>query len=435
MSRTQLLRLGLFQLAAGVSSVLFLGVLNRVMRVEMGLNLFLVSLLVGGGHYLGALVAIPAGNFSDSHRLVGYRRTAYALGGAAITGLVLAFSPWIARWISASPSVLTISVGFLFFLLEGVSTFIAGTAYLALIVDRATEKQRGPVTGVVWTLLMVGLIAAGIVSGIALREYTFTTFSSLLVFGAVLAGVLSLLALVGQERRERPGKRASESPLSMGQAVRLLLSNQHALAFAAFLMVGMFSYFMQDVVLEPFGGDVFGLTAAQTSRFNAYMGIGVIAGMLAGGMWLIPRQGKCAITAAGCWLMVLAFAGLALSAFANQPRALSGAITFLGLGAGFFTVGGVSLMMDMTSAIHTGLFAGAWTLVQAVAKGPASITGGAIQSILEAFGATQAQAYGAVFSVEAIGLLLAILLLSRVQVKHFRTAIDSFGKLAAQTMD
>ena len=37
MTRPQLLRLGLFQMAAGGLSVLFLGVLNRIMRVELGL--------------------------------------------------------------------------------------------------------------------------------------------------------------------------------------------------------------------------------------------------------------------------------------------------------------------------------------------------------------------------------------------------------------
>ena len=76
MSRKQLLRLGIFQMAAGGLSVLFLGVLNRIMRVELGLDLFLVTLLVDGGHYLGAIVAIPFGHFSDTHRVAGYRRTA-----------------------------------------------------------------------------------------------------------------------------------------------------------------------------------------------------------------------------------------------------------------------------------------------------------------------------------------------------------------------
>ncbi|MBI4632182.1 MAG: MFS transporter, partial [Chloroflexi bacterium] len=79
MNRFQLLRLGLFQLAAGAVSVIFLGVVNRVMRVELGIDLFTVSVLVGGGHYLGALLAIPFGHYSDSHTVFCYRRSVYAL--------------------------------------------------------------------------------------------------------------------------------------------------------------------------------------------------------------------------------------------------------------------------------------------------------------------------------------------------------------------
>ncbi|HHH83603.1 MAG TPA: hypothetical protein ENL35_11540, partial [Chloroflexi bacterium] len=75
MKRRRFLRLGLFQMAAGGLSVLFLGVLNRVMRVELGMDLLTVSLLVGGGHYLGAVIAIPFGYYSDRHPLGGYRRT------------------------------------------------------------------------------------------------------------------------------------------------------------------------------------------------------------------------------------------------------------------------------------------------------------------------------------------------------------------------
>ena len=49
MSRRALLRLGLFQLGAGAASVLFLGVLNRVLYVEMGLDLLLVGVVLGVG--------------------------------------------------------------------------------------------------------------------------------------------------------------------------------------------------------------------------------------------------------------------------------------------------------------------------------------------------------------------------------------------------
>jgi BCD family chlorophyll transporter-like MFS transporter len=92
-------------------------------------------------------------------------------------------------------------------------------------------------------------------------------------------------------------------------------------------------------------------------------------------------------------------------------------------------------MMDMTSAIHTGLFAGAWTLVSAVARGPASIAGGAVHSLLAAGGASQAQAYAGVFALEALGLLFALVLLGQVRVRRFRERVDSFGALAAQAMD
>lgn len=438
MKHIQLLRLGLFQLAAGAASVIFLGVVNRVMRVELGIDLFTVSLLVGGGHYLGALIAIPFGYYSDTHTVGGYRRTVYALGGMVITALILAASPFVALWLSQNQTSLGTLLGFLFFLIEGISTFVAGTAYLALIADLTADKERGRVTGVVWTLLMVGIIATGVGTGIVLKQYSFSAFLTLTVIGAAVTVTLSGVALMRQERRDAvPSSPATPAilPPRLRDALRLIFGNTQARWFGAFLLLSMFSYFMQDAILEPFGGEVFGLDAAHTTRFNAYMGTGVIVGMLAGGIWLIPRFGKPRITALGCWLQGGAFALLAYSSVSGQASWLPLAILFLGLGAGFFTVGGVSLMMDMTFAEHTGLFVGAWTLVQAVAKGPAAIVGGALQTGLVSAGATAAQAYAGVFVFEGVGILLSILFLSRVGVQHFQQQAEAFGKVLGQAAD
>ena len=133
MNKLQILRIGLFQMAAGGLSVIFLGIINRVMRVELGIDLAVVSLIVGGGHYMGALVAIPFGHFSDTHRIAGYRRTIYIFLGTIVTTTVLVLAPHMAVWLSSDTTVLRIIITFMFFLLEGVSTFLAGTAYLALI--------------------------------------------------------------------------------------------------------------------------------------------------------------------------------------------------------------------------------------------------------------------------------------------------------------
>lgn len=437
MHRSRLLRLGLFQLAAGSTSVIFLGVVNRVMRVELGVDLFLVGLLVGGGHYLGALVALPFGYYSDGHPLAGYRRSLYALLGTLVTALLLAASPFVVVWLAAQANALAWGLGFLFFLLEGISTYLAGTAYLALITDQTTEQERGPATGVVWTMLMVGIIVTGIGAGSILDTYTFAAFLTLTVTGAVVAAVLSAVALHRQERRltaTAPAAGRAPQP-GLGAALRLLLSSSAARWFGAFLILAMFSFFMYDVLLEPFGGEVFGLSPAVTTRFNSYLGTGVILGMLLGGMVLIPRFGKTPITAAGCVLMGLGFGLLALIGYGDLPRLLSTAITVLGFGSGLFTVGGVAMMMDMTSAGHTGLFAGAWTLTQAIAKGPAAIVGGGLVSLFNQLGATPGQAYAGVFALEALGVLLALLFLARVGVRTFQSEVGSFGTLAAEAMD
>jgi BCD family chlorophyll transporter-like MFS transporter len=105
------------------------------------------------------------------------------------------------------------------------------------------------------------------------------------------------------------------------------------------------------------------------------------------------------------------------------------------LGAGFFTVGGVSMMMDMTVLEHTGLFVGTWTLVQAVAKGPAAIAGGAFQSGLMASGLTAAQAYAGVFLFEGLGILISILFLSRARLQAFHSRVESLERVMAQVGD
>jgi BCD family chlorophyll transporter-like MFS transporter len=219
------------------------------------------------------------------------------------------------------------------------------------------------------------------------------------------------------------------------EAVKGLLQSRHTRWFAAFLLVSMFSLFMQDVILEPFGGEVFELRPAETTRFNAYMGVGLIASMVVGGMILIPRRGKRWVTEVGCWAMAGAFAGLAASSFSLIGQGLPLIILMLGLGAGLFTVGGVALMMDLTSKEHTGLFIGAWTLVQALARGPASLFSGGLYNAITRWGASAGQSYGLIFALEAAGVVISIIFLRRVAVKGFQLEMVTLGVLASEAAD
>ncbi|MFN2275850.1 MAG: BCD family MFS transporter [Anaerolineales bacterium] len=433
MKRTQILRLGLFQVAAGGLSVLFLGVLNRVMRVELGLDLFRVTLIVGGGHYLGALIAIPFGYYSDTHPLGGFRRSFYVLFGAIGAAAVLAGSVQVVTWLAASPTSGRLAASFGFFLLEGIASYIAGTAFLALVTDLTSPAERGRVTGLIWTMLMVGIILTGVITGALLSPFSLERVQTMFLAAGGLATALAIAALVRQEKRAIDWKR--ETSGNLWAALRALGTNRPARWFAAFLFLSMFSYFMQDVILEPFGGEVFALSPAETTRFNAYMGVGVVLSMLLGGSQLIPRLGKRSTTSIGLVVMIGAFLGLAGSSLVGAAGALAFLILLLGVGAGFFTVGGVSLMMDMTTAQQTGLFVGLWTLIQALAKGPTAIAGGALQSAFLALGASVPAAYAAVFGFEAFGLALSILLLRQVAQEQFYQVVEPFESTVFEAMN
>jgi BCD family chlorophyll transporter-like MFS transporter len=434
MKRSALIRLGLFQLSAGGLSVLFLGVLNRILRVELGLDLFVVSVLIGGGHYLGALAAIPFGFLSDRRPLFGYRRSIYILLGAFITALILALSPRLAIWLSSEITPAKLAFGFCFFLLEGIATFLSGTAFLALIADRTKPVERGQATGLIWTMLFLGIIVTGIGTGVVLQNYSFRNFANSFSIFAVLAILFSFVALFRQENKA-PVSQKSDASRKFIEAIQLILTNRSSRWFGSFLLLSMFSFFMHDVILEPFGGEVLGLDPGATTRFNAYMGVGLITSMLLGGMALIPRYGKKWVIGLGCMILVAAFIGLTISAQFQSSSAIEMIIMLLGLGGGFFTVGGVALMMDMTASQHTGLFVGAWTLVQALARGPASLVGGGLYDLFVRFGATPGQGYGAIFLLEATGMLFSILLLRRVRVTHFQEDMVAFEALATEAMD
>ena len=431
MQMKKFLRLGLFQLAAGGLSVLFLGVLNRVMRVELGLELLTVSVLIGGGHYLGALIAIPFGYYSDRHPLGGFRRSSYIFLGILVTAWVLVFSPAAAAWIAEAPRLPRLVPGFLFFLIEGISTYIAGTAFLSLITDLTEPDQRGQVTGWIWTLLMVGIILTGILSGFILDPFRIGKVRILFLFSALTAVMLTLIALWGQEKPLREPLETAQQDIQ--RALRQVWKLRPARWFAGFLFLSMFSYFMQDVLLEPFGGEVFGLPPAETTRFNAYQGVGLVTAMLLGGMRLIPERGKTWTTSLGILLMVGSFFGLAAVSVLMFPRPLPVILLGLGAGAGLFTVGGVSLMMDMSSGAQTGLFVGAWTLIQALAKGPTSIVGGALQTGMVALGLSPGGAYAGVFVIEAVGLLISLVFLQQVALDEFQEHTSHFEQAAAES--
>ncbi len=430
MKTGRLLRLGLRQFAAGMLSILGVGILNRVMKVELGLALGLVSAVISA-HYFAAPLAIPFGHRSDRRPLFGLHRTPYILGGTVLTVAATAASPFVALRLAAQPaSPLAIGLSVLTFLVLGIGVYTAGAAYLALIADLTTESERGKAVSVVWSMMMFGILT-GVFLGVSiLNDYTQDRLIMLFVVTAAAVAALTVVAVWGQETRGHV--RPSAEAVSPAAAWRLLTSSRQTRWFFAFLFSAILFLFLQQVVLEPFGGDVFGLGVRQTTLFNAVQMVGVLGGMAVAGGWLSRAWGNQRTAGLGLGTACLSFALLGAAAALGRVAWVNPAIGLMGLGMGLFNVGGLALMMGMSAAGQTGMYMGAWTLAQALANGLASVGGGFLHDrALQVLG-TEAYAYAVVFLVEAAGLLATAVMLRRVNVSEFKSQAVTLSGAAVE---
>lgn len=204
-------------------------------------------------------------------------------------------------------------------------------------------------------------------------------------------------------------------------AWHLLQTNGQVKGFFAFMFVAIFSIFLQDNILEVFGAEVFKMPVEATTRFQPTWGGGVLIGMLLMGVFsaLVPIE-KRTIALIGCVGTALGMLVLAFSALTTQSALVSPALIFMGLFTGFFNVGALAMMMDMTIEGATGLYMGLWGVAQAFGTGIASVGSGALHTgLIESGWLTPQLAYGAIFTGEAVGMMIAAAILLRLSVQQF----------------
>lgn len=213
----------------------------------------------------------------------------------------------------------------------------------------------------------------------------------------------------------------------LAAAGRALRVNRQARFFFIFVFVSIFSIFLQDNILEVFGAEVFGMSVSETTRFQPTWGGGVLLGMVLMGLAsvLLPISKK-TIALIGGFGTVVGMLILATSALLQMSQLVHPALLFMGLFTGFFNVGALSMMMDMTVEGATGLYMGLWGMAQAFGNGTASVTSGALHTgLIESGFMAPNVAYFAIFGVESIGMLAASLILMSLSVRRFHEIHDT----------
>jgi BCD family chlorophyll transporter-like MFS transporter len=217
------------------------------------------------------------------------------------------------------------------------------------------------------------------------------------------------------------GTTATEDKLTLSRALRVLTASKQTGLFFSFLLMMTIGIFMQDVIMEPFGGAVFGMSICATTQLNAAFGVGTLIGLSSSGFLIVPRIGKESSTKLGCYLVAFSCGLLLVAGFTQRIPVLQVALTLFGFASGITTSGALSLMLDLTAAETAGTFIGAWGLSQAIARGLATLSGGLMLDIGKKIFTNLTFAYSFVFICEALVMLGAVELLKRVNVQEFRT--------------
>jgi BCD family chlorophyll transporter-like MFS transporter len=437
-------RLGLFQMGLSMMSILTLGVLNRVMIQEIAIPATLVSLVLA----LPAFVSptrILFGQISDAKPMLGYHRTAYVWIGAGIFAIAAFLAVQVMwqlnavniadTWIWTTQTIGWTGVLGLVFAVYGLAICVSGTTFAALLVDISEEDNRSQVVGIVWSMLMVGIIVGAIISSSLLKQLTAgaaietlqAAINRLFMIVPGIVFVLAIVATIGVEKkysrfsnRSTPGNR--EDSITLGKAWSILTASPQTGIFFTFLLVMTISLFMQDPILEPYAGEVFKMPLAESTRLNIFYGTGILIAYGVTGFLIVPRLGKRRTIKLGCILVALSALLLGLSGFSANPNFLKFGLVIFGLSTGFLTTAAVSLMLDLTVAEAAGTFIGAWGLAQSISRGIAVVIGGAVLDLgRNLLPNNLVLAYGSVFSLEAVGMFVSIWFLNRVNVTEFQT--------------
>jgi BCD family chlorophyll transporter-like MFS transporter len=432
-------------------SLLTLGVLNRIMIEELR-----VPALVAAGtiavHQFMAPARVWFGQRSDSRPILGYHRSGYIWIGilsVAVTSFVALQVVWQLGLRIADggwgPAVYPwVGLLGLLFAIYGLALSATSTPFTALLVDVSDEDSRSRLVGIGWAMLMVGIITGVIITSIVLKplelnapfEQVRSAVNRLFIIAPAVVCGLAVVSTAGIERKysrlaQRSSRRDGDETMSFGKALKILTASRQTGLFFTFLLVLSLSLFMQDAVLEPYGGEVFGMTIAETTQLNAAFGLGTLLGLLTTGWLVVPRIGKQRTVVVGCSWAALCLLGITLSGLTGNPAVLLTAVFLFGTASGILTLGAIVLMLDLTVAKTAGTFIGAWGLAQAIARGSATVLGGGVLDLGRALvrmvsGAAEVEqsqaflAYGLVFTLQAIGMMVAIGLLRQVNIQEFQ---------------
>ncbi len=410
-----IIRLGLVQTALGAIVVLMTSTINRVMVVELALPAFVPGLLVAS-HYAIQILRPAWGYGAD----VGGRRTPWIIGGLA-TLAVGGVGAALGTALTATNPVAGLALAALAFLLVGVGAGAAGTSVLAMLATRVAPQRRAAAATTVWVMMILGFALSAPLAGHFLDPFS---QERLIIVTSVVCGVAFLvatLAVIGVET-DAPAPVAAHQKPPFSEAFAQVWREPAARQFTIFIFVSMLAYSMQELLVEPFAGVVFGMTPGTTTKLAGLQHGGVLLGMIGVALAATviggPRLGSLRMwTVSGCIASGASLVAVAASGYVGLSLALRVSVFALGVSNGAFAVAAIGSMMGLAGAGATareGTRMGLWGAAQAIAFGCGGVFATILVDITKLFVGAPLAAYAIVFLGEAALFIVSAVLASRI---------------------
>jgi BCD family chlorophyll transporter-like MFS transporter len=414
----QRFQLALIHTAVAMTLVPINSTLNRVMIYELGISKTLFTLLAITP-YLLAPIQVAVGSFSDRHPIAGFRRTPYILAGLLLCVLGLVLSPQVAVLMSQN-FTLGVIVGILAFGAWGMGYNLSAVSYFSLASELSGEKERGKTIATMFFMMVIGLIATGITLSRMVPTYTPEGLTRAFIIVAAAALILGLLGLFRLEPRSGMSSASAKADTySLKEMTSVILANPVAKIFFVYLLLLLAAILSQDVLLEPFGAEAFGMSLEATSRIVSISSTFTLLAFIIAGL-LEGRMPKKAVAQAGNLGALAGFVLIIISGMLSSLSTFYLGLTLLGFGTGFSTVANLSLMFDLTVPEKVGLYIGAWGFSNGLSRLIGLLMAGIVADTATKITGSEMNGYLVVFGIEALMLLVASIMLLRIDVSSFR---------------
>ncbi len=423
---SRLLRLSLFQVTVGMALVLLVGTLNRVMIVELSVPASIVAVMLALPLLFAPLRTLIGYKSDTNVSALGLRRvpyiwkgTMYQFGGFAIMPFALLVLSGYGEAYDA-PLWIGHSAAALAFLLVGAGLHMVQTVGLALATDLVDEEDQPKVVGLMYVMLLVGMVVSALIFGALLENYSPGRLIQVIQGSAVLTVALNLFALWKQEARDRVRAQAmlEARPEKFEHAMRGLIARPGLKPLLLVIAFGTFGYGMADVLLEPYGGQALGLSVADTTKLTALLAGGTLIGFGIASRLLGQGGSPLRLGRIGALIGIPGFAAIILSSMGGGVAMFLAGTLATGLGAGLFGHATLTATMRAAPKDQIGLALGTWGAVQATCAGLSVALAGIVRDIIVGAsgpaGIASHAPYNVVFMIEIVMLMLAVILAFRL---------------------